>query len=767
MPFPIEQFPHSDFHSLDVRYWLNQFEQITNDWHSLYTDMITWKNGTIADLETWKNTQTAQLRDWEVRIETNIESFETRLTADQRLWYAEKTADLNLWKSNFETLFNETFSNLTQIKTDAENARDAAIDAAESIESSAEQITINSSDIANIKEQLLEYNSVDILETYETLIRNSSSQNGGNFVWLDNVCTVTTEITGTTNFSANNVLPTSDLPDSIVPGKKYYVKYHTTDNRVKLRIYPKDSSNNFLTPIYYPNDNNDNTLILPSNAARWNISLVMYPNTILENPATVDEIKLLSELTNSEITEILNQFNSEIIKPKGSIPADSDFDDLIEPGAYFFNSGRNYIHAPFSNTYGGTVLVYPKSINGCITQIAYTYSANGNNLTKLRMSLSGTFPETWKDLNGTIYNNTYIDQHYTNTYNITATPEITTDTNNFLASTGDNTDRTGDIQTMLNTTGVCKLGPGKFVITGVEIPNYALLEGCGQRTTVFLSDSVETGYAIKLKSYGRISNLRIVGTQNTFTLPETVGTRHGILYEGTADATTDSYTFYRSTIDNCTIYYFTGGGITMVNTGLSQTSALHISDIFIYSCGAGINIPYFSEFHRITNVSVNSCLYGCIDNGGNNNFSNCDFSGNKTALWIDATGRARNDTHGTFSACTFHHSDNVYGTDSQGHTIITTVGTAIIIDGANSGEIFTGCQIGYGKIDINDSKGIRFIGANILRMTELSIKDSILVTFTDCNFYSATESPITQSGNTTLKFTECYNRDGTVFNPLA
>lgn len=169
MPFPIEQFPHADFHSLDVRYWLNQFEQMTNDWRSLYTDLITWKNGTIADLETWKNAQTAQLREWENHIETNIESFENRLTADQRLWYAEKTAELNLWKTNFETLFNETFSNLEEIKTAAEDARDEAIDAADSISASLTQITSNTNRITILENNGMKHVDNTVVNTYNTI----------------------------------------------------------------------------------------------------------------------------------------------------------------------------------------------------------------------------------------------------------------------------------------------------------------------------------------------------------------------------------------------------------------------------------------------------------------------------------------------------------------------------------------------------------------------------------------------------------------------
>jgi hypothetical protein len=367
---------------------------------------------------------------------------------------------------------------------------------------------------------------------------------------------------------------------------------------------------------------------------------------------------------------------------------------------------------------------------------------------------------SWGTIQG---GNTYVTQNYENTYNITATPTITTDTNNYLASTNDTTDRTGDIQTMLNTTGVCHLGPGVFVVTGVEVPNYGLLIGSGTRTVIELAGSVITGYAVKLRTYSRVTNLRIVGSQTAIERPTAVGTRHGVLFEGTADAASGATTFYRSTVDNCLISDFTGGGITMYNTGLSPASSLHVSDVFMFRCGAGVNISYFSEFHRITNVSAQDCLYGCICNGGNNNFDCCDFSQNKVALLIDnSTGQSRNNSHGTFSACSFHHSDNTYSGGA-----IVSVGTAIKILKATNGEVFEGCQIGYGNIEIDESKGIRFNACNVLSKVAMKVTDSSLVVFSDCTFIDTTNNPLTQSGNTTLKYHDCYTLNGSVFDPMS
>lgn len=321
----------------------------------------------------------------------------------------------------------------------------------------------------------------------------------------------------------------------------------------------------------------------------------------------------------------------------------------------------------------------------------------------------------------------------------------------FVESTGDNTDMTGTIQAMLDNNKFCQLGPGDFYVSGVVIPTNATLRGCGTATRLILSPEVESGYAVKIGTFGCVQDLKIFGSTSQFT-PTEVGKRHGIVFEGLAD---ESGTVpYRSTIENVTFANLSGGAITCTNTGLSWASTLHVSDCYMYWCGAGINVAYFSEYHRFTNISVTQCYYGCICNGGNCNFTNCDFSGNIVGLLIDNShGQSKNNSHGTFDACSFNHADS-------------NNGTAIRILGAENGEVFTGAQIFFGGIEIENSTGIRFIGANIGRQVPIAVKDSNVVIFSDCTMYSADESPVTQSGNTVLEFQHCYVYQGDVFQPL-
>lgn len=326
----------------------------------------------------------------------------------------------------------------------------------------------------------------------------------------------------------------------------------------------------------------------------------------------------------------------------------------------------------------------------------------------------------------------------------------------YIKSTNDTTDRTEEIQTVLNTFGACVLGAGVFYTTGILVPSNATFSGSGNRTRLILADSVASGYAVRLQTRSSVKDMTIAGAAvdaaQTF---ESVGTRHGILFEGTANIAPNDPQYYRSAVANCIIRNFNGGGITARNTGMSPAENLIIDSCFIYYCAAGINFERLTEFHRVTGVTAQDCLYGCIDNGGNNNFVNCDFSQNTVGLLIDnSSSQSPNNSHGTFSACTINHSGG-------------NNGTAIRILGAESGEIFTGCQIFFGKIEIEDSVGIRFIGANIGRKCPIKVTGCRGVLFTDCSVYSNSESGLTENDNTNLRFIDCISRlTGQAYDPM-
>jgi hypothetical protein len=352
----------------------------------------------------------------------------------------------------------------------------------------------------------------------------------------------------------------------------------------------------------------------------------------------------------------------------------------------------------------------------------------------------------WKTVgNWQTINNTFVTNHYTNTYNVTATPTITADTNNYLASTGDTTDRTADIEAMLNSTGVCHLGAGDFYVSGVDVPQNATLDGCGNATKIHLLDSVTDGYAVKPNTQSTVKDVAIYGATSDITLSSTVGTRHGILWEGNAAATSGESITHRGTVSNVFIYRFTGGAITCTNTGYSTASGLNVDNIHITNCNAAINIAYWSEFNRFTNVNATHNYYGCINNGGNNMFVNCNFSSNKLAMLMDnSQGQSPNNTHGSAVGCVFNHTD--------GNT-----GIGIKILNCNSGFIFDGCQIFFSQIYLENTDGIvvsnTTFGAN---NCDITIVNGGAVLFNG-NMHQA-QPTITITNNTKVHFANCYVR---------
>lgn len=611
------------------------------------------------------------------------------------------------------------------------------------------QIALLTQAVYDSDKQFLEaYNTYPI--STEFFNKKSASHNGITYTWgTDGKCTVTgTSSSTSVNLFYNN---TTGFPDGIEVGKSYYLNYVTSDSNVRFMvIYYKSGG----TDAYYPYTS-DTVFTVPSDAIGIAFELHVQSGKSFATPAIISRAAILD-------LDSIYYKSSNALQAKGILADNTDLDTVKGENAFYLLAAyRTYTNIPETSTNGFLLKIFNPRPTLTVQEII-NLARTGNTFVRYYTQSN----DTWHDWSNrgsvTNYNNAYTTENYENTYNITCSPTITTDTNNYLASTGDTTDRTGDIQTMLNTTGICHLGPGVFYVTGITLPSYGEIIGSGNKSCIILDSSVTTGYAIKIGNFTTVKNLRIRGSASNITPTSTITARHGILFEGTASAENPT-TYYQSTVECCIITDFTGGGITCYNTGLAPEASLLVSNCRFLRCCVGINIPYFSEYNRFTNNNAQDCYYGCIDNGGNNYFANCDFSMNKVALLIDNSSyQSRNNTHGTFSACSFHHSDNT----REGGQIVAA-GKAIRILRASSGELFTGCQIGYGDIEIDKSIGIRFVGCNFLKMTALEVTDSPLVVFSDCTFWDSSSSPLTQSGNTTLKFSDCYLGNGTVFNPMA
>ena len=471
-----------------------------------------------------------------------------------------------------------------------------------------------------------------------------------------------------------------------------------------------------------------------------------------------------------DVSTLINGRNNVVINPWGTISAPSIGNDVdfrtfpMNTSCYttyqYIKLGLSDTNMPETDWADGDYVVL------CKTQISHASNVENSiitlyNVTKIRkiemiyVSTSQNNKYRWLTANGgTVNYNTFENtiNQYSNSYNVSASPSITVDTNNYLHPTGDQTDMSTAIVTMLTQTGICNLAPGDFYVSGIEMPDDSMLRGCGASTNIILLSSVTNGFTIKMGSRCIIDSVTVSGDTVVPTITSDIGTRDGILWQGTAipEQSTTSNTPVRGMISNCIVRNFSGSGIRCYGTGTGISNCLNVSNVYVYNSVVGINIEWLSEFHRFTNVDCRGCYYGIINNGGNNTFANCGFSKNIIGLLMDNTyGQSNNNSHGSFSNCVFNHSGN------------NNDGVAIHIIGCTNGEIFTGCQLFYGEIVIEESEGIVFANCNFggSSGTQISITNGGLIMYNGCCFKSS--PTVIKSGNTATKFVNCYLRDGT------
>lgn len=350
--------------------------------------------------------------------------------------------------------------------------------------------------------------------------------------------------------------------------------------------------------------------------------------------------------------------------------------------------------------------------------------------------------------------------------------------NNVLVPTGDATDRTAEIENMLAMAGECRLLAGQYYVgtangtylAGVDMPENSRLIGCGAASEIILRPGDSTpGYAIRANTRTVIRDLAIKGnttdkTGDSDLYPDEATkpyvNRHGIIWDGVFTA---GKSLFDSTVSNPSravlsglyISNFTGGGITLNNTGTPITRGISVSDCIIWYCYAGLNVRYYSEFNRFCNVSSNNCSIGAVNNGGNNLFTNCNFSNNILGFLINNyQDRSPNCGHGSVSNCIFDHSD--------GNT-----GIGISLINVGPGEVFSNCQLFYSQLYIEGSSGIVFTGLNagwgpnvdgIHYGETITISGGGLVMFNGCGFRIQPQKYITN--NDTVKFENCYTWTG-------
>lgn len=437
--------------------------------------------------------------------------------------------------------------------------------------------------------------------------------------------------------------------------------------------------------------------------------------------------------------------------PKIFIENSIDYNNILEESNYLIPDRTTITNSPSPGAAQILKTVYYG--NGIYYQICTAFTTYNRiyTRTKIRQNNWTKWVEIGGDTINYTINKTIAENTYNNTYNITTNPNFTTDENGWLNSVDNEstseenaTDMTGAIMSLLNNTGYCHLGVGTFYVSGgITLPNGSTIEGCGDKTIVRLLSS-SNNYVFRPVRLSTIQNLKISGAKS-LTISENIGNKNGIyFYDTKTDWTSSGEKDTRPCfINSVSFNNFNGAAIYGHGTGGGLDESLIVSNCYINNCNSGINLNFFVEYCKFTNIIIVNCYYACINNGGNNVFIGCTFHGN-TGFVIDNSSKDKiNNAHGSCIGCTFNHVGN-------------NTGDAIQINGTTNGFLFEGSQIWYGKIKINDSQGILFNGfLGGGNTTTIEVSNSTGITFRNGQFNM--NPPIISANNTRLTFDNVIN----------
>ncbi len=588
--------------------------------------------------------------------------------------------------------------------------------------------------ITDLKNAIVPYNAVDGVALLSPTSRTNYD------VTFDFNADKSCYVHGTSSNVASGVYfsSTNSIPTWIELGKEYKIKYSSTNVWFQIWNY----SGGTLTKLL--ETKTDTTFTFPSNLTGLLIRLAV------SNGVSVNET-VRPSIVSAESNQALEDISKKVMYPKIAPLTNGSYvlSIISAPGMYIPDVSYVTTDAPTDFSQRVYFLEvecfnYQGVANRFTKQTVYGVGSGITGKIYYRMSnYSGTYGAWVEFGGGENVTNNYTFNEYSQTLTVNASPSITTDTNSYLAPTGDTTDRTADILAMLNSTGVCRLGKGNYYVKNLIMPENTSIIGCGRGTSVRLSTDSGAEYAIKLNSGCVVENLSLYGLASSFTPNASVRNRTGILWQGTY--TSDQTAPYRAIVKNLWIYNFEGSGIKCYDTGYGGDCSICVDNVFIWSCDAGINIAYWSEFNKFVNVRSSSCYYGCVNNGGNNMFVNCDFSSNKLCFLMDnSSSQSPNNSHGSCVGCIFNHADSNNG-----------VGIKVL--NCDNGFVFDGCQSFYAQIDIEDSDGVIVSNSNFGSSNgTITIKNGGVVLFAN-NLYGAAPT-ISVTNNNKVHFANCYVR---------
>lgn len=120
MPFP-NDFPYTNFHELNLDYFIKKFDEIFTEWANLYETLTTWKSDTDNDITEWKNDAISDITAWENEVFDELNAWKRETGSDIDEWERGVISDLNDWKDGFENEYEALADRVTAIVSDTED----------------------------------------------------------------------------------------------------------------------------------------------------------------------------------------------------------------------------------------------------------------------------------------------------------------------------------------------------------------------------------------------------------------------------------------------------------------------------------------------------------------------------------------------------------------------------------------------------------------------------------------------------------------------
>lgn len=162
------RYPYTNFHELNLDYFIQHFNEIFTEWEQLYNELQSWKTDTTEELDQWRADVEEDLDDRESALRAELEIWKQDTADDISEWETATLNALNAWKTaataQFEAIRVQAASSAEAAaasQTAAASAAAAALlsetaaeEAAAAIQAIAAQIQQNADDIDELKTQL-------------------------------------------------------------------------------------------------------------------------------------------------------------------------------------------------------------------------------------------------------------------------------------------------------------------------------------------------------------------------------------------------------------------------------------------------------------------------------------------------------------------------------------------------------------------------------------------------------------------------------------